>query len=165
MGLTRNLGANLPLLTVWDLLGYAVDINITPDSRVVDRYFGNRYTDVPAFAEVYVDYDDTITCHGQINSAAMALIYNCRNRGIPVYLITRFAGDLHAELAQRGIATTLFTQLLHITDGSLKSRYIKGGSPIFVDDSFAERKEVHEALRIPTYAPDAMESLVDWRFH
>ncbi len=155
MGLTRNLGANLPLLTVWDLLDHPVTVTADPDSRVVDRYFGNRYAEVPPFKELYIDYDDTITCHGQINTAAMGLIYNCRNRGLKVVLITRFAGDLGLELSRRGIAVSLFDTILHITDGSAKSGHISGEMPIFIDDSFAERLEVRTSLGIPTYAVDA----------
>jgi hypothetical protein len=34
---------------------------------------------------------------------------------------------------------------------------------IFIDDSFAERRQVQEALGIPTFAVDALECLLDWR--
>lgn len=163
MGLTRNLGVNLPLLTLYDAAGLDVATAPQSDNRVAERYLGTRYIDVPEFGSVFIDYDDTVTCHGQINSAAMAFLYNCRNRGIALYLITRFKGDLPAELRHRGIAAELFTGIIHITDGTPKSRFIARRDAIFVDDSFAERAEVSQGCDIPTYAPDALESLTDWR--
>ena len=165
MGLTRNLGANLAMLTIWDLMDRDVEVLPQVDDRILDRYLGNRYLNVPAFSRVYIDYDDTVTCHGQINSAVMAFLYNCRNRNIPIVLLTRHAGDIQAELGRRGIAQALFESVIHITDGRPKSAAIPHPeTAIFIDDSFAERRDVRANLGMAVFAPDAVESLVDWRF-
>ena len=66
--------------------------------------------------------------------------------------------DLHADLKKRGILA-LFDEVIHITDGSPKSIYIKGEAPIFIDDAHSERAEVIRKLAIPVFAPDALEAL------
>ncbi len=164
MGLSRNQGANLPLLSLYAAAGMEVAVAPQIDGRIAERYLGTRYVEVPAFGAVYIDYDDTITCRGLVNSAAMAFLYNCRNRGIALYLITRFAGDdIRAELRRRGIGEALFSDIIHITDGRPKSGFITRPDAIFIDDSFAERQEVARICAIPVHAPDALESLTDWR--
>jgi hypothetical protein len=40
---------------------------------------------------------------------------------------------------------------------------MKEKNAIFIDDSFAERKKVHDVLGIPVYDVDMVESLIDWR--
>ena len=34
---------------------------------------------------------------------------------------------------------------------------------IFIDDSFAERRKVHQTLGIAVFDVDMVESLIDWR--
>ena len=37
------------------------------------------------------------------------------------------------------------------------------GRAIFIDDSFAERRQVRESCGIPVFDLDMVESLLDWR--
>ena len=49
-----------------------------------------------------------------------------------------------------------------LTDENKKSDFIRGKS-ILIDNSYSERKEVYEALRIPVFDVEGIEVLADWR--
>jgi hypothetical protein len=74
-------------------------------------------------------------------------------------VLSRHAGDLHETLSRYAIEQ-LFDTIVRVPDRSCKSEYILTRSAIFVDDSFAERQRVQERLGIPTFAADALESLI-----
>ncbi len=164
MGLSRNLGANLPLLSLFDQMGLDVAVTVNEGDLTVERHFANRYVGVRDFQRVYVDYDDTLTCGDLTNSFMLGFLHHCRNRKAEVHLITRHAGDIRADLSRRAIAPDLFASILHIRDGSPKSAHIaEPRGAVFIDDSFRERAEVARVHGIPVYGVDAVESLIDWR--
>src|SRR5208282_5242795 len=111
------------------------------------------------YEDVYIDLDDTVIRDGQVNLLAAAFLYQCRGRGVRLHVLSRHAGDIH-ETLHRFAIEQLFDTVTQVPDSSCKSEYILGRSAIFIDDSFAERKRVHERLGIPTFAPDALESLI-----
>ena len=63
MCVERAAGVNLPLLAVFDAMGYDVSVEKQLDTVEVDRALGNVYRLPISYDEVYVDFDDTITVH------------------------------------------------------------------------------------------------------
>jgi len=159
MALYRNLGVNYAALALFDQMGQDVallrnDYPIRMDRALISRYRLDLHYD-----NVYIDLDDTVIRNGQVNPLAAAFLYQCRNRGVRLHLLSRHAGDLDSTLRRLAL-DPLFDTVVHVPDSHCKSEYIHGGSAIFIDDSFAERRRVHERLGIPTFAADALESLI-----
>ena len=57
----------------------------------------------------------------------------------------------------------LFDEIVELTFDTPKYTVIEPFGAIFIDNSFAERKIVHEKLGIPVFDIDAREVLLDWR--
>ena len=162
MAVSRNCGVNYPLLTLFQMWGYDVDIIDNGFSITMDRAFINRYCTDVKFDKVFVDFDDTLYIGSDVNIPLISFIYQCRNKSIPVILLTKHRNDIYYSLKELKISEDLFKEIIVITDGDDKSRYIDGNA-ILIDDSFAERKSVFEKKGIPVYDLDMIESLLDWR--
>jgi hypothetical protein len=160
MGLYRNLGVNFPLLSIFDAMELDVEIMCNEHHLVMDRSLGCRFDADIRYENVYIDLDDTILLRDKVNPMAAAFLYQCRNKGIGVHLITRSADDV-GETLRRHALEALFDSVTHINDERPKSDFISAPNSVFIDDSHAERREVFEKLGIPTFAPDALESLVE----
>jgi len=163
MGLYRNLGINLPLLSLFDRMEIPISILQQPGlSGVMDRALYARFRLDIAYERVYIDLDDTLIVGGKVHLPALAFIFQCRNKGIPVHLVTRHEGDVEEYLRQFGLGERVFEEIHLVEPGKSKVDSMRRGA-IFIDDSFAQRKEVHDALSIPVFGLDAIESLMDWR--
>lgn len=160
MGLYRNLGVNFPLLSIFDLMGLDVDIMRSEHHLVMDRSLGCRFDADIRYENVYIDLDDTILLGDKVNPMAAAFLYQCRNKGIGVHLISRSADDVGVTLRRHALEA-LFDSVIHINDERPKSGFISAPNAVFIDDSFAERREVSEKLGIPTFAVEALESLIE----
>ena len=163
MGTTRNLGINYPMLTIFDMLGYDVDIINNGQDILLDRAFISRYQTSVRYSKVYMDFDDTLYLEDKVNIMALSFVYQCFNNEIPVILLTKHAKDIYDSLERFKISKDLFKEIIHIPNDRDKSEYIDAEGAIFIDDSFAERKNIHEKLNIPVYDLDMIESLIDWR--
>ena len=163
MGTTRNLGINYPMLTIFDLLGYDVGIINNGQDILLDRAFISRYQTSVKYSTVYMDFDDTLYLDDKVNITMISFVYQCFNKGIPVILLTKHANDIYDSLDKFRISKDLFASIIHIPKGSDKSEFITEKDSIFIDDSFAERKNISEKLNIPVYDLDMIESLIDWR--
>lgn len=163
MGTTRNLGINYPMLTIFDLLGYDVGIINNGQDILLDRAFISRYQTSVKYSTVYMDFDDTLYLDDKVNITMISFVYQCFNKGIPVILLTKHANDIYDSLDKFRISKELFASIIHIPKGSDKSEFITEKDSIFIDDSFAERKNISEKLNIPVYDLDMIESLIDWR--
>lgn len=168
MGLSRNLGINFPLLTIYQLLGY--DITIPQPlacDALVDKAFISRYRLDLAYDVVYVDYDDTLTYGAEVNVQLVAFLYQCRNKGKRLVLLTRHddeaLGELRGDMARRGIAETLFDEIIHMDEGARKSDYVTDHKALFIDDSFRERIDVARRRGVPAFDVSNVEALLDWR--
>lgn len=162
MSLHRNLGVNLAKLSVYDAMGLDVSILMNEFPIEVDRALTNRFHVGLSYRHVYIDLDDCLICEGLINVEVIAFLYQCVNRGITLHLVTRHAGSVRQTLKQTRMEN-LFDDILHLQDGERKSEVIRHADAIFIDDSFAERTDVHDRKGIPVFAPDAIECLMDWR--
>ena len=163
MGLTRNLGANLPLMTLFDRWGYDLDLLLNEHAQLLlDRAFISRFSSDLHYQKVYVDYDDTLTINGKVNGELMRFLYQARDAGKELILLSRSHQDLMADMRRRAICEGLFDQIIWLKEGEAKPDFIEGDA-IFIDDSFAERRRVRDACHIPVFDVDMVESLLDWR--
>lgn len=159
----RAKGINLPLLTLMDAMD--MDISIAPQVHhvTVDRALYNVYGMDLKYDELYIDFDDTIVVHGHVNRTVMALMYQCVERGIPITLVTRHDGDIHADLAKAHICESMFSAIVEVEKGKTKSTCIHPGkNALYVDDSFAERMDVMHSLGIPAFGVESVEALLDY---
>ncbi len=167
MGLFRNRGVNLPLLTVYDALGVEVKIKENLDFpaemyRSLSNYPMESFSGEFTYSHVYVDFDDTLVVKGKINPLLVVFIVQCKNRGIPIHLLTRHRGNVLKEIQSLGIRD-LVGDIIHLDENEKKSSKIVGEQPILIDDSFSEREEVSNTLNIPVFGVEMIESLIDWR--
>lgn len=163
MCMTRAKGINLPLLTVYAAMGY--DTNVYDNGKLIemDRSLIGRYNLNIDYDTVYIDFDDTITLRGDVNPLAMYFLYQCHNEKKKVYLLTRHINNIHDTLAKYAISENLFTDIVSVADGVLKSQYVTEPKSIFIDNMFKERTDVHNTLGIPVFDADAFEFLLDWK--
>lgn len=162
MGLTRNLGINMPLLTLYNFWG--IDVSLIPNREdlLLDRAFISRFQTNLSYSSVYVDFDDTLIVRGKVNAFLMMFLYQAFNQGKRLCLLTRHSTDIFSDLEKACIPASLFSEIIRLDEAGAKTDYIAPDS-IFIDDSFSERKRVRNALGIPVFDLDMVESLIDWR--
>lgn len=161
--LTRARGVNLPLLSVYVAMGY--DINVCPNAYNVkmDRAFIARYKIDYDYDTVYFDFDDTLTIRGKINLQAIWFLYQCRNQGKKMILLTKHAKEIYESMKHFAICSDIFTEVIHIKPEDKKSKYINSHKAIFIDNAYQERKDVHDVCGIPVFDVDMLEMLMNWR--
>lgn len=164
MCVERAAGVNLALLTVFDALGYDVDMPEQISGVEVDRALHNVFKLDIRYDEVYMDFDDTVIVHDKVNFTVLQFIYQCVEKNIPVILLTRHDTDVVLDLKARRIDPALFERIVCLPRSERKIDHV---SPkphaLFVDDSFAERKSMRDAFGIWTLGVDAVEALLDER--
>ena len=163
MGLSRNTGINFPMLTLFTFWGYDVSVINNDYSITLDRAFYSAYKIGISFDYVYLDFDDTITIDGAVNPDVMKFIYQSVNNGKNIIILSKHKTDLIEDLKNLHVDIGLFKDIIVIDNNDEKYKYIKENNSIFIDDSFAERKKVHDNLRIPVFDVDMIESLIDWK--
>jgi len=160
MALYRNLGVNFILLAIYDFLGHDIRIIKNDYDIKMDRALTERFKLNLNFDHIYVDFDDCLITNGKINREMIQFLYQCLNNGKKLYLISKCSRNFE-ELLRKYPIKDIFTEIFHLDKSEKKSNYIKKFPAIFIDDSFAERVEVQEALKIPVFSPDAIESLLE----
>lgn len=163
MGLTRVRGANLPLMSVYVAMGYDVKAVLNGEEIIADRTLITRYKLDYEYKSVYIDFDDTVVIRGDVYTPVLSFIYQCRNKAVPVYLVTRHEEDIDQTLERYAISKDLFEGIFQLKQGENKAKCITKPKPIFIDNSFIERHRVKETLGIPVFDVDAIELLIDWR--
>ncbi len=159
--LQRAKNVNLAQLTLWDMLD--ADITITENNIDIemDRALDNRFKLNISYDEVFLDFDDTVTyCKTRYNPNTMAFIFQCKNRGIKITLLSKHLGSLTEELKKLKIYG-LFDRIIHIERDDEKYRYIDNSHAIFVDDSFSEREKISKHCHIPVFGLDMIASLTE----
>ena len=164
MCLERAVGVNLPLLAVLDLMDYDVELMPQFELCEVDRALDCVFSVDCDYEAVYMDFDDTLVCENGVHLNTVAFLYQCSNEGVPVTLLTRHSRNIYKTLKERKIDASLFSNIVVLTSDEKKSDYIDMNCrPIFIDDSFAERSEVHHSLGIKVFGLDAMDVLLKAR--
>lgn len=164
MGLSRNQGINFPLLTLFIFWGYDVDIIDNGYEIELDRAFYSAYKIGINYDHIYLDFDDTLIVDGVVNCDLIKFLYQSMNKGKKIHLLSKHSTDLTLDLQKYHIDAGIFEEIKVIEFNDEKYKYISEAESIFIDDSFAERKKVHDVLGLPVFDVDMIESLIDWRF-
>jgi carbamoyl-phosphate synthase large subunit len=161
--LHRVLGVNFPLLSLYEHMRMPVELAPNDIDVRLDRALVNRYAHDLDYRHVYVDLDDTLLVGDAVNTRLVAFVYQCVNAGRRVVLITRHAQDVEQTL-RRFRLTELWDEVIHIADPSVeKADHIAEPDAILIDDSFRERRGVHQRRGIPTFDSSMIELLIDDR--
>ncbi len=161
MALIRCKGVNLVLMSLFDRLGYDVDVLENNYHLVLDRALGSIYYqhDIK-YKHVYLDFDDLVIFEGKVNPVVMAFIFQCMNKNVKLHLITLHKKDLEQSLKKYKLSG-LFDELIWLKEGGEKHAHVKEKEAIFIDDSFTERKKVSEVCKIPVFDAHMIEALME----
>ena len=164
MCVERAAGVNLALLTVFDALGYELNIPKPLSSVTVDRALCNVFKLDLDYDEVYMDFDDTLVVHDRVNFTALRFIYQCIEQGKRVVLLTRHETDIISDLRAKRLSPEMFDEIICIARSQRKIDNVRpSAKALFIDDSFAERKAMSEAYGTVCLGVDAVEALIDER--
>jgi hypothetical protein len=161
MCLHRVCGVNFPLLSIYEHFGVAIDSLLTNNFDIsCYKYFENNYKIMNFdYDTVYIDLDDTIILKNKVNLTIIRFLYQCKNKGKKIVLITRNA-DPFLCLKTFCISECLFDEIHTCQKSESKTKYIQQGiSCIFIDDSFKERETVYKK-GIPVFSCDMVELLL-----
>lgn len=162
MGLYRGAGVNFALLSLFDAMESDVEVFRNDYNIENDRALCTRYKTDVEYDVIYMDFDDTITSRGAVNTDVMKYIYQARNEGKRIILLSRHERDLRQTLAEYAISETLFADIIVIRDKTVrKSEFITEKKAVFIDDSYAERRDVHQRCGIPVFSIDGIEVLIN----
>lgn len=160
MALVRAKGVNLVLLSLFDLMDFDVSILENDYDIVLDRALSESYQLELKYSHVYLDFDDTVIFEGRVNPAAIRFIFQCINNKVKIHLITRHKEVLSESLEKYRLAHIFDSQIL-VKEGEEKAQFIKEKDAIFIDDSFSERRKVHDACGIPAFDSHMLDSLME----
>ncbi len=161
---TRAKGYNLPLMSVYALMGRDVGAIDCGYEVTVDRELASSYRPSFEVRRLLLDYDDTLVHGDEVDLQAIRLLYQCRNKGVPVVLLTRHEGDLGADMEAHGIAHGLFSAVEHLSWGEEKADRVEAlDGDVLVDNSFAERRAFHDRFGIPVLDVSEVPVLLDTR--
>ncbi len=163
MALFRADGINFAQLSLFDRMGINVKILQNNLDIEIDRALFARFSIKNDYDYVYIDFDDTIIVNNSVNANIMKFLYQSKNIGKKIILITRHRQDIRKSLKKFAISDLLFDEIIVLDGNDKKSDKIIDNNSILIDDSFAERKEVFDRLHIPVFALDAVEALMIWR--
>jgi carbamoyl-phosphate synthase large subunit len=159
----RARGVNFSLLSILQSQGHKIGTLVNTAPLTLDRCLHNRYRLDYEYDAVYVDLDDTLVIHAQLNIELIGFLYQCVNRGKKVVLISKHLGsDIRAYLRQWRIES-LFDDIIWLKEEQSKADHIAHERAIFIDDSFSQRAEVVKRIGIPTFDSSMVEALIDDR--
>ena len=158
--LSRAIGVNFALLSLFDIFDYNVTILKNDYQVELDRALGNKYKTNLEFDSVYCDYDDCLILDKtMINVDLVKFLYQCINKGKKIYLLTKHDGDIQKELKEFRL-DHLFDKIIHIEKDADKVDYINDYNAIVIDDSNAERVNIKKKLNIPVFSPEMIDVLI-----
>lgn len=163
MALNRVLGINFVQLSLFDRMDFELSIINNNLNIELDRALFTRYSINDNYDYVYIDFDDTIVFDGNVNTDIIKFLYQSKNHGKKIILLSKHNNDIKETLSSYAISSLLFDEIILLKPNEIKKHYIKNMKSIFIDDSYNERKDVSFSLKIPCYGIDAIESLLYWK--
>ncbi|MBI5075487.1 MAG: ATP-grasp domain-containing protein [Nitrospirae bacterium] len=160
MGLYRHCGVNFALLSLFNAMGTPVEILQNNYAVQLDRCLHNRFKASFEFQRVYIDFDETVVAGKHVHDRIMAFLYQCRNKGIAVVLLTKHLQSIGETLRACGISEYLFEKIVHISDHQEKWTFIDPEGAIFIDNYWFDRRAVKEKWDIPVFDVDSVECLL-----
>lgn len=149
MMLNRARGVNFIELAIYQKLGHSVEVIVNDIEVSLARALVPIYKHNIEFDNLYVDFDDALLLDKKyINTEIMKLIFQVKNEGKKVYLITKNKNFNLADTLHKFGITNVFDEIIHLNENEKKVSYMKKKS-VLIDDSFSERKE---AMRNGIYA-------------
>ena len=161
MELFRADGTNFIELSLFDRMGDDVSVIHNDLDIEIDRALEAKYHIKVPYNCVYIDFDDTIISKGYINTNVMKFLYQSRNQGNKIVLLSKHKRDIFKTLDEYAISHLLFNEIKILSNDKNKADFIRTKNSIFIDDSFAERKNVYDKLHIPVFSLDAIEALLE----
>lgn len=153
-GLWHAVGVNLVELSLWDAIGEQVRIIHNGINARMTRRLDCRYTLPIKYDAAYIDLDDTILDeNGYVRPIMAAFIAQCERNKIKIRILTK--GET--------VAPWLIKHIPCVKCEGVKSAYITPENAIFIDDSFAERREVSESLGIPVFDVAGVRALLNFQ--
>ncbi len=161
--LFRAKGINFALMSLYNSFDIPVSVIENNYDVEMDRALDNKYKINICYNEVFVDFDDCIYLEKKyINTTLVSFLYKCINEGIKITLLSKHddekLGKLDILLEQLRIQN-LFDRVIHINPDDCKFKYINNKNSIFIDDSFAERRDIANNCGIPVFGLDMIEVL------
>ena len=167
MCLSRARGVNLPLLSIYAAQGKTLSVFENPYVVKMDRTLISRYSIDYSYDTVYLDYDDTVVEDSCVCLPVIKFLYQCKNKGKKVILISRHNEDhndsIYESLKEHSISESLFERIVTISFEQNKCDFIQPEKAIFIDNSYKERKLVHDTYGIPVFDVEGVEVLEYWR--
>ena len=160
MGLYRPSGINFSLLSLFDAMEMDVEILNNGIDISLSRSLQNAYKLDYAVKRVYLDFDDTLIIDDKVNVQAMTFIYQCRNKSVPVVLLTKHRYNIYESLSCHSIDARLFDEIITLREDEEKHCCIDEEGAIFVDNHFADRAKVAREKRIPVFDVDGIDGLM-----
>lgn len=159
-GFWRANGVNLTLLSLYDAMDREVEIlehgTFSRSTRALETKWQTDYQCNIA----YFDLDDCLIIDSKPNGPLLAILYKFLNAGYEVAILTR-STVFQSQVSMLDSGLSMLSQyVINVPKDAPKSEYMKTPA-VFIDDSFAERKEVYNALKIPVFAP--AEAIELWR--
>jgi hypothetical protein len=163
MGLFRVYGVNFAQLSIFDRMGLDVEIIKNNLKIEVDRALISRFSIKEDYNTIYIDFDDTIIIEDKVNVNIISYLYQAKNEGKKIIILTKHEGDILKAIEECHISVTLFDGIVQLRKEGIKSYYINPNNSIFIDDSFEERKNVSDNLKIPVFGIDTIEALMKYK--
>lgn len=154
----RAKGINFAMLSLFNAFEIPVSILENDFEVEMDRALNNVFKISIEFNHVYVDLDDTIIVANKINYSLVASLYKFINEGKQIHLITKHQYNLMETLVKYKI-DKLFDSIIHLKKEDNKFEHIKYMDAIFIDDSFQERKDVLDKLKIQVFSVEQVQVL------
>lgn len=161
MNLTRHKGINLPLLSLYDALGYDLEVLENSYHIRISRSLQTKYELSLSYQTVYLDLDDTLIVNNAVNIKMIAFVYQCLNNGKEIILLTKHEGNVREYLAQYKIDSSLFAKIIHIPDNGKKDTYFEDKKGILIDNLYCERKEAL-SVGLAVFDVDAVDALLEY---
>lgn len=149
----RAKGVNFASLSIFNAFENPVSILVNEFDVELDRALNNCFKFNIEFNHVYIDLDDTLIVDDKVNVALVSSLYKFLNQRKKIHLITKHKFAVAQTLTKNRISE-IFDSIIHLKPDDYKSQFIKHTDAIFIDDSFAERKEVFDKLGIPVFGID-----------
>lgn len=159
--LSKAIGVNFPLLSLFDAFGY--DVTVNPNSYYIelDRALGNKYKNDIIFDSVYCDYDDCLILDKVIvNTELVRFLFKCVNDSKKIFLLSKHEHTNLIEELKNFRLYQIFDEIIHIEPNANKADYITSSNAIFIDDSNAERTNIKKRHNIPVFSPDMIDVLI-----
>ena len=158
----RCKGVNFPLLSLYTYYGLPVSVSTNKINISLDRCLKNSYIIDYDYDTVYVDLDDTLVLRDKVNTQLISFLFQCLNNNKEIILLSKHLGDGNAYLNKYHIKD-IFSSIVWMDESDDKYKYMKNDRAIYIDDSFSQRKEVADKLKIPTFDASMIECLIDER--